>query len=54
MRKPYKHTDRDEKVRCVVCGRPLKRNVVERKGKRPDKCYKHHSGVERTRRNNVK
>jgi len=53
-KKPYKHTERDEKVRCVVCNRPLKKNVVERKVKTPKKCYKHHTEEERARRNNTK
>ena len=53
-KKPYKHTERDEKVRCVVCNRPLKKNVVERKVKTPKKCYKHHTEDERARRNNTK
>ena len=40
MKKPYSHEERDEKVRCVTCGRPLKKNLIARKTKGvPDKCY---------------
>lgn len=39
MKKPYRH-DEVSNVVCSVCGRPLKRNVVERKENKPDKCYR--------------
>jgi len=40
MRKPYKYTDRDPSHKCEDCARPIKRNVIARKTRRPRKCYR--------------
>lgn len=44
MKKPYPYTARTSKVVCEDCGRPLKKNVVERKSKKnqPKYCYRHY------------
>ena len=39
-KKPYNFRAINKKVLCEDCGRPLKRNVLDRKEKNPRFCYK--------------
>jgi len=42
MKKPFKHTELSDKVKCHICERPIKMNVIIRKPtKRTFTCYKH-------------
>lgn len=42
MKKPFHFTERDPRVRCITCGKPLKKNVIARKVVKPKRCYKDH------------
>jgi hypothetical protein len=53
MKKPYKHTELDETVKCGKCKRPLKKNVVTRKLKTPNRCYRCYKIEERQSRNGL-
>lgn len=41
-KKPFDFTARDTKVRCITCGKPIKKNVIARKKNKPKRCYKDH------------
>ncbi len=49
--KPFDFREVDNSVRCKVCGKPLKKNVIARKLKRPEKCYKHYMVAFRAKQN---
>jgi len=39
-KKPFHFSERDPSVRCITCGRSLKKNVITRKANKPKRCYK--------------
>lgn len=38
--KPFHHTEIDRSKRCQNCRKPLKKNLLAKKKKTPDLCYK--------------
>lgn len=38
MRKPFKHTDVDTSRKCVVCHKPLKKNLLAKRHN-AEKCF---------------
>jgi hypothetical protein len=41
-KKPFHFTERDPKVRCMTCGKPIQKTVIARKKNNPKRCFKDH------------
>ena len=42
--KRYKHTDLSNNHKCRVCGKGIKKRLIEIKANTPTLCYKHYKG----------